>query len=75
MWKDEEFMLIADLIFSSSAEEKIEIVKTKRNIYVNKARAQCLLECQVLADVENLDEVYGIVTNWVDWAFSEARIV
>jgi hypothetical protein len=31
--------------------------------------AQDLLGCEAVADVENLDVVYGIVTNYIEWVF------
>eukprot|EP00842_Homolaphlyctis_polyrhiza_P002674 jgi/Hompol1/3407/HPOL_006535-RA len=49
-------------------DKRICIVPAKRDNF-EQGIAQDLLGCEAVADMERLDCVYGIVTNYVEWVF------
>jgi hypothetical protein len=51
--------------------EKVCIVEAKKED-MEQGIAQCLLGCEVVADLDNSDVVYGIVTNYENWRFSKS---
>ncbi|KAF8456201.1 hypothetical protein BGX38DRAFT_1257596 [Terfezia claveryi] len=56
-----EFVLIR-------GSKRICIVEAKKEQFEQGA-AQCLLGCEVAADLDNIHEVFGIVTNFEKWIF------
>jgi hypothetical protein len=48
--------------------KRICVVEAKKDD-IEQGMAQDLLGCEAVADVENLDVVYGIVTNYIEWVF------
>ncbi|KAI9101230.1 hypothetical protein DFS34DRAFT_676757 [Phlyctochytrium arcticum] len=53
-------------------QKKVCIVQAKKDDF-EQGQAQDLLGCEALADVENLNCVYGIVTNYLVWYFLKSR--
>jgi hypothetical protein len=49
-------------------DKRVCIVEAKKDD-MNQGMAQDLLGCEVAAEINNLDLVYGIVTNYVQWIF------
>ena len=49
-------------------DKRICVVEAKNDDF-GKGFAQDLLGCEAFVDIENLDMVYGIVTNFVQWNF------
>ena len=52
--------------------KKIGIVEANYSDF-RQGQAQALLGCEALSDVEGLDEVYGIVTNYLTWCFYRSK--
>ena len=48
--------------------KRVGIVEAKKDD-MDQGMAQSLVGCEALADVEQLDSVFGIVTNYTDWIF------
>ena len=38
-----------------------------------QGKTQSLVRCESLADIENLDIVYGISTNYIEWVFLKSE--
>lgn len=49
-------------------DKRICIVEAKKD-NLEQGKTQCLVGCESLCDVENLDITYGIVTNYLSWVF------
>lgn len=58
--------------FVISREKKICIVEVKRELF-DKGTAQSLTGCEAVADVDDLNLVYSIVTNYENWHFIKAE--
>ncbi|ETV63632.1 hypothetical protein H257_19438 [Aphanomyces astaci] len=55
----------SDLVLRRGTQ-RMDIVEAKKN-NMDQGMSQCLLGCEALADTENLDVVYGFVTNYLSW--------
>lgn len=49
-------------------DKRIGIVQFKKGD-MSQGKTQCLVGCESLSDVENLDVVYAIATNYLVWVF------
>jgi hypothetical protein len=49
-------------------DKRVCIVEAKKDD-IERGKAQCLLGCESLADSDNLETVYGISTNYLEWLF------
>jgi hypothetical protein len=48
--------------------KRICIAEAKKDD-IEQGRTQSLVGCEILSDVENLEIVYGIATNYLEWCF------
>ena len=51
--------------------KRVCIVEAKRDD-IEQGMSQCLVGCEVAADLDNLDVVYGIVTNYEAWRLTRS---
>lgn len=49
-------------------DKRVCVVEAKKDDF-EQGKARCLVGCDTLSDVENLETVYGIVTNYLEWLF------
>eukprot|EP01038_Epipyxis_sp_PR26KG_P017785 gene17785-24819_t len=49
-------------------DKKVCIVEAKKDD-MQKGQIQCLMGCEVIAELEKISTVYGIVTNYIEWSF------
>eukprot|EP01038_Epipyxis_sp_PR26KG_P008050 gene8050-10906_t len=49
-------------------DRKVCIVQAKKDD-MQKGQIQCLIGCEVIAELEKISTVYGIVTNYIEWSF------
>lgn len=60
-----------EMILSHGVKKVILVVAKKENF--DQGRGRCYLGCEIAADLGNLSEVYGIVTNFVEWYFIKSE--
>ena len=58
---------------STRDKKRICIVEAKQE-QIGKGMAQDLLGCEVVADLDQVDVVYGIVTNYTQWVFLQNSV-
>eukprot|EP01038_Epipyxis_sp_PR26KG_P012712 gene12712-17048_t len=71
--KKDKSSTVHDSAFSSLdwedfAAVKVCIVQAKKDD-MQKGQIQCLIGCEVIAELEKISIVYGIVTNYIEWSF------
>ena len=51
--------------------KRVCIVEAKKDD-MDQGKAQCLVGCEVAAELDSLSVVYGIVTNYIEWEFTKS---